>query len=190
MFRFFPDKGWIESPYLLYTSANKLLSTGGTIYMIREIDLSDNHQVLEILFLQQLSYRIEAELIGFKEIPPLWDSPKTLKESGEQFFGYYEGETLAGAVSMKQSSKEMTICRMMVNPSFFRRGIATRLLQFAEGLAVPGLMIKVSTGTKNEPAVRLYTKFGYEPSQVIEIAPGITLTVYHKMALPSSDSYH
>jgi len=150
--------------------------------MIRKIDLSDNQQVLDLLFLQQLAYRIEAELIGFKEIPPLWDSPKTLKDSGECFFGYYEAAKLIGAVSVKQSPKEMTICRMMVHPSHFRQGIATLLLQYAEGLAIPGLMIKVSTGTKNAPAIHLYTKFGYEPGQIIEIAPGITLTVYHKTA--------
>lgn len=151
--------------------------------MIRKIDLTDHHQVLDLLFLQQLSYRVEAELIGFKEIPPLWDSPKTLRESGECFFGYYDDDNkLAGAVSVKQGPKEMTLCRMMVHPDYFRQGIATQLLQYAESLAVPGLMIRVSTGTNNEPAVRLYTKFGYEPGQVMEVSPGITLTVYYKTA--------
>ncbi|MDF2962179.1 MAG: family acetyltransferase [Paenibacillus sp.] len=153
--------------------------------MIREIDLNMNSQVLDLLMLQQLSYRVEAKLIGFKEIPPLWDSPKTLRESGELFFGYYEDNILAGSVSVKQSPKELTICRMMVHPSYFRRGIASRLLEFAETLAVPGMLIKVSTGTKNEPAVSLYRKYGYEPGQLTEIAKGITLTVFTKRAIPS-----
>lgn len=155
--------------------------------MIREIDLTDNQQALDLLMLQQLSYRIEAKLIGFKEIPPLWDSPKTLRESGELFFGDYDDKRLVGSVSVKQSSKELTICRMMVHPSCFRRGIASRLLEFAEELAVPGMPIKVSTGTKNEPAVRLYRKYGYEPGRVMEIAPDITLTLFTKIVLPSDN---
>ncbi|TDF94180.1 GNAT family N-acetyltransferase [Paenibacillus piri] len=155
--------------------------------MIREIDLNDNAQVLDLLMLQQLSYRVEAQLIGFKEIPPLWDSPKSLKESGELFFGYYEGHRMAGSVSVKQTPKELTICRMMVHPDFFRRGIASRLLEYAESLAVPGMLLKVSTGTKNEPAVNLYGKYGYKPGQTMEIAKGITLTVFTKR-VPQSDN--
>jgi ribosomal protein S18 acetylase RimI-like enzyme len=152
--------------------------------MIRKIDLTDNQQSLELLMLQQLSYRIEAQLIGFKEIPPLWDSPKTLRECGEVFYGYYETNRLSGAVSIKQTVKELTICRLMVHPTCFRRGIASRLLEFAEELAVPGLWVKVSTGTNNDPAVKLYTKYGYEPTQIMEISPGITLTVFHKLVSP------
>ncbi|NHN35354.1 GNAT family N-acetyltransferase [Paenibacillus agricola] len=148
--------------------------------MIREIDLSDNHKALELLMLQQHSYRIEAQLIGFKDIPPLFDSPHSLKESGELFFGCYDRERLTGAISIKQAPKELTICRMMVHPEYFRRGIASRLLTFIEGLVFPGTPIKVSTGTNNEPAFRLYRKFGYEPFQVLEISPGITLTVFYK----------
>ncbi|WP_282939835.1 GNAT family N-acetyltransferase [Paenibacillus sp. RC67] len=149
--------------------------------MIQPIDIEDNQQVLELLMLQQLSYRVEAERIGFDEIPPLFDSPKTIRESGEQFFGYYdEQQQLAGAVAVKQSSKELIICRLMVHPSFFRRGIATQLLHYTEQFAMPGMMIKVSTGTKNDPAVLLYTKHGYEAGQVLEIAPNVTLTVFYK----------
>jgi ribosomal protein S18 acetylase RimI-like enzyme len=156
----------------------------GGMPMIREIDLTNNSEALELLMLQQLSYRIEAQLIGFKEIPPLFDSPLSLRESGEVFFGFYEEERLAGAMSIKQSPKELTICRMMVHPQYFRRGIASCLLEFAEGLAIPGVPLKVSTGTNNKPAVRLYRKYGYEPAQVLDISPGITLTVFYKWVYP------
>ncbi|WP_240422092.1 GNAT family N-acetyltransferase [Paenibacillus periandrae] len=148
--------------------------------MIREIDLTDNKQALELLMLQQLSYRIEAQLIGFKEIPPLWDSPQSLQDCGETFLGYYEEKRLTGAISMKQAAKELAICRMMVHPQHFRRGIASSLLEFVEQFAVPGLPIKVSTGTNNKPAFSLYQKHGYVPTQVLEVSPGITLTVFYK----------
>lgn len=153
--------------------------------MIREIDLTDNNETLELLMLQQLSYRIEAQLIGFKEIPPLFDSPKLLKESGELFLGCYDNGHLTGAISVRQDSKELIICRMMVRPQYFRRGIASSLLDFIEGLAISGVPIKVSTGTNNEPAFQLYRKHGYEPAQVLDISPGITLTVFYKQIIQS-----
>ncbi|SDE40074.1 Acetyltransferase (GNAT) family protein [Paenibacillus sp. UNCCL117] len=149
--------------------------------MIRPIDLENLHELLPLLELQQLAYRIEAELIGFEEIPPLLDSPQTLRESGETFFGHYTGARLTGAVSCRQSARELTICRMMVHPDCFRMGIAGKLLQYVESLAPPGGAIIVSTGTGNIPAVALYEKHGFEPSRMHLLAPGITMTQFIKL---------
>ncbi|MCZ8523476.1 MULTISPECIES: GNAT family N-acetyltransferase [Paenibacillus] len=148
--------------------------------MIRKIDLDHMREVLPLLELQQTAYRLEAELMGMQEVPPLLDSPATLKDSEECFFGYYEGERLVGAGACKQSRKELLICRMMVHPDCFRQGIASRLLQHMETFAPPGMRIRVATGTKNEPAVRLYEKHGYVPGQVHLVAPGVSLTQFQK----------
>ncbi|TVY01055.1 GNAT family N-acetyltransferase [Paenibacillus cremeus] len=154
--------------------------------MIRMIDLESMKDVLELLELQQLAYRVEATLIGFEEIPPLLDSPSTLRESNEAFLGYYlqtaeGGERLAGAIACKQTAKELQICRLMVHPDCFRRGIAAQLLTYVEQHTVPGMRIKVSTGTGNTPAVELYVKHGYEPVGMQLVAPGITLTQFQKI---------
>ncbi|ALS23825.1 GNAT family N-acetyltransferase [Paenibacillus naphthalenovorans] len=149
--------------------------------MIRAIDLNDTQEVLEFLTLQQTAYRVEAELIGFEEIPPLFDSPLSLKESGESFFGYYEEGKLRGAAACKQSARELTISRIMVYPDCFRRGIASKLLKHLEQFALPGMRIIVYTGTNNIPAVQLYDKHGYQPLQMQLVAPGITLTKFQKV---------
>ncbi|MCZ8517779.1 GNAT family N-acetyltransferase [Paenibacillus filicis] len=155
--------------------------------MIEPIDLNDMQRVLEMLSLQQKAYRIEAELIGFEEIPPLFDSPQTLRDAGETFFGAYSEEgRLIGAASCKQGAKELTICRMMVDPDYFRQGIGGRLLKHVEQLALPGMRLKVSTGTNNTPAYALYIKHGYEPVQRQLVAPGITLTEFQKIKPPDS----
>ncbi|MDQ1911869.1 GNAT family N-acetyltransferase [Paenibacillus sp. GD4] len=148
--------------------------------MIEEFDLNDMKLVLEVLLLQQTAYRIEAELIGLEEVPPLLDSPQTLKDSGETFFVYRSGERIAGAASCKQTAKELLICRMMVHPECFRQGIADALLTHMERLAVPGMKLKVTTGTRNLPAMQLYAKHGFEPEQQLLLAPGVTLTVLAK----------
>lgn len=149
--------------------------------MIRAIDLTDTQEVLEFLTLQQAAYRVEAELIGFEEIPPLFDSPLSLKESGESFFGYYEDGKLEGAAACKQNPKELTVSRMMVHPACFRLGIASKLLKHLEQFALPGMKIIVFTGTKNTPAVQLYDKHGYQPFRTQLVAPGITLTQFQKV---------
>ncbi|MBP1157116.1 MULTISPECIES: GNAT family N-acetyltransferase [unclassified Paenibacillus] len=149
--------------------------------MIRAIDLADMQEVLAFLLLQQTAYRVEAERIGFDEIPPLFDSPQSLRDSGESFFGYYEGSKLHGAAACKQSPKEVVICRMMVHPDCFRRGIASKLLKHLEQFALPGMKMIVYTGTNNTPAVGLYDKHGYEPFHMQLLAPGITLTQFQKM---------
>lgn len=148
--------------------------------MIERIDLNDMQQVLQLLELQQIAYRIEAKRIGFDEIPPLFDSPQSLRDSQESFFGYFEQGRLAGAIGCRQSAKELAICRLMVHPDFFRRGIAGALLQHIESLAVPGGIMTVSTGTNNTPAVQLYEKYGFEAVQMQLLAPGITMTKFMK----------
>ncbi len=158
------------------------------VSVIEELDLNDMKLVLEVLLLQQTAYRIEAELIGLEEVPPLLDSPQTLKDSGETFFVYRSGERIAGAASCMQTAKELLICRMMVHPECFRQGIADALLTHMERLAVPGMKLKVTTGTRNLPAMQLYAKHGFEPEQQLLLAPGVTLTVLAKYS-GSSPSY-
>lgn len=149
--------------------------------MIRQLDLDDLHEVLEVLYLQQKAYRVEAELIGFEEIPPLMDTPQSIKQSRETFFGCFRNDKLAGAVACKQEAKELIISRMMVDPAYFRQGIASRLLQHVENLALPGMRLQVSTGIRNIPAIRLYEKHGFEAYREMEIAPGIILTMLQKI---------
>ncbi|MEK8132256.1 GNAT family N-acetyltransferase [Paenibacillus filicis] len=152
--------------------------------VIRPVDMDNLQELLPLLELQQQAYRIEAELVGFEEIPPLLDSPQELRESGESFFGYYEDEKLLGAISCKQSARELTICRMMVHPDRFRQGIAGALLRHVEAIAIPGCAIAVATGTTNTPAVALYEKHGFMASRMQLIAPGITMTHFIKLAEP------
>jgi len=68
----------------------------------------------------------------------------------------------------------------MVHPDHFRKGVATKLLEYIEE-RIPGhLPIHVSAGTKNEPAINLYVKHGYVPQNEVLIARGITVTMLTK----------
>lgn len=148
--------------------------------MIKKIDLQNRTLAEELLGLQRASYLIEAKLINFYEIPPLLETIDELRECKESFLGYFEGTELAGAVSFTIEGETLTICRMVVHPDHFRKGIAQRLLAEVEdsnrGLAV----FKVSTGKENPPAKNLYLKNGYILISDFEVVPGLFISIFEK----------
>jgi ribosomal protein S18 acetylase RimI-like enzyme len=135
------------------------------------LDLSDDAVLHELWTVQRLAYAVEAEIIGFDGIPPLHETLEELRASGETFLGLYDEEGLVGAVSYELDGSTVDICRLVVHPRAHRRGIATKLLD-----ALPDGPQIVSTGTRNEPALRLYRKRGFVEIGTREIAPGVTIT--------------
>ncbi|TXK79643.1 GNAT family N-acetyltransferase [Paenibacillus sp. N3.4] len=156
---------------------------------MQQLPLQSNEDILILLSLQLASYRVEANIIGFEDIPPLKDGIQSIREAEETFYGYYlheEGTNrLAGAISFTQEGTAITICRMMVHPEYFRRGIARSLLQYILTEQVRGgaLRFLVSTGTDNVPAVRLYESFGFTVRRVFTVPPGVNLTTFERPAM-------
>ncbi|SEG78220.1 N-acetyltransferase [Paenibacillus sp. UNC499MF] len=153
--------------------------------MMRPIPLDDVQAVLELLALQSSAYLVEAELIGYKDIPPLKDSPLTLRCSKETFTGYYlndpeEREELAGAIAWEENGTELTITRMMVHPRHFRQGVASALIRHALAANPQAGRFVVSTGEANLPAVSLYEKFGFHRTGKRTIAPSVALVTFEK----------
>lgn len=145
--------------------------------MIDKLDLSNLAQAEELLRLQKISYQVEAELIGFYEIPPLKDTLTSLQACDENFYGYFIEDKLAGAISYKRFGELLDIHRMLVSPDYFRRGIAFSLLKFVTELEQVGLTkIVVSTGARNEPAKNLYRRVGFQEVEEVEIVPGLFIT--------------
>ncbi|MBO0961141.1 GNAT family N-acetyltransferase [Neobacillus sp. MM2021_6] len=148
--------------------------------MIKEIDLHKCDLVKELFELQKASYLVEAKLINFFDIPPLKETMEELKGCGELFLGYFEDTKLVGALSYTIEGEELTICRMVVDPTHFRKGIAQRLLEEVEKKNKDLNVIKVSTGKDNPPAKKLYLKNGYRLVGDIEVVPGLFISNFKK----------
>lgn len=149
--------------------------------MIRKLDVEDEGTIKKILELQMDSYKIEAALIGFYEIPPLKDTIVSLKECGETFYGYFMEDVLAGIISYKNIDKVLDIHRVAVHPCFFRMGIAGKLIDFVENTESSISKVIVGTGKKNMPAVSLYLKKGYKRVKDVEVSKGIHITEFEKI---------
>src|SRR4051812_43986881 len=123
--------------------------------MIVTLDTTNRQTAQQILDVQIPAYKIEAELIGFDGIPQLNDTIDSLRQSGEIFLGYIRDEELIGCLAYKETENEIDICRLIVHPAHFRKGVAKSLLTHLLN-RFKDKQIVVSTGTKNVPAITLY----------------------------------
>lgn len=147
---------------------------------IRTIDFQDTELVRSLYELQRASYLIEAKLIDFYEIPPLKETFEEFLACGEQFRGYFLGNKLAGAVSCTVEGETVTICRMVVHPDHFKKGIAQQLLNTLESDLDHMSLFNVATGKDNVPAKNLYLKNGYKHERDVEVAPNFYISLFHK----------
>ncbi|MET9406196.1 GNAT family N-acetyltransferase [Streptomyces sp. NPDC002935] len=72
----------------------------------------------------------------------------------------------------------LEIDRVCVDPAWFRRGLASRLLAHLLTDLVPSGRVLVSTGADNLPAVALYERLGFSRSGTIEPAPGLRVAQF------------
>jgi ribosomal protein S18 acetylase RimI-like enzyme len=148
--------------------------------IIHGINLENSRLTERLYELQRAAYLVEANLIGFEDIPPLKESFEEFLNCGETFLGYFEREELAGAISYTIDGQELTICRMVVDPKHFRKGIAQKLLKAVEDAYNEISTFKVSTGKDNYPARNLYQKNGFELAEDVEVAPNFYISIFEK----------
>lgn len=109
----------------------------------------------------QLSYAVEAELLGAKDFPPLKRPLESFLKSGTDFYGYFENNEIAGVIEIEHTNKHLDINSLVVKPSFFRRGIGRTLIEFTFNHFDSNLF-SVETGAQNKPATALYKKLGFK----------------------------
>ncbi|MBN1835469.1 MAG: GNAT family N-acetyltransferase [Spirochaetales bacterium] len=131
--------------------------------VIRKVDLCDKRVVRQLLRLQRLAYHREAELIGYRAIPALRDTAATLRASGESFHALLQGNRPLGVISWRRDGEVVEICRLVVHPRAWRRGVASRLLEHLEGIC-SAAALEVSTARANIPALQLYRRHGFGES--------------------------
>ena len=125
----------------------------------------DSQQIYQVF---QSAYKIEADLIGIENFPPLSRTVEHIQASTTQFYGcIVEGE-LAGVIeiSLSEESAEniskttLEIESLTVSPLFFKQGIASRLIEFVLQNKAFEYAI-VETAAVNQPAIKLYEKHGF-----------------------------
>jgi ribosomal protein S18 acetylase RimI-like enzyme len=147
--------------------------------MIRKLEHSVKVNAEEIRNVFQVSYKIEAKLLGAKNFPPLSRSIQSFSNSENDFFGYYEEEKLIAVIEMKKELESMLIQSLVVHPGFFRRGIARKLIEFILRKSDSN-QFAVETGKDNNPARKLYESFGFQLVKTYNAEENIIKVRYHK----------
>jgi len=121
--------------------------------------------------LARMAYQEEANLIGEDKFPPLNRSIKDIQRSCSHYFGICDGEELLAAIEVEGIEDDLLISSLVVTPSHFRSGLASRLLH-AILEHKPRSRFRVETSVRNEPAIKLYKKFGFTEISHRELSGG------------------
>jgi len=108
----------------------------------------------------QASYKIEAKLLNATDFPPLKRPLENYVKSNTVFFGYLKNEDIAGVIEIDHNNDSTLIRSLVVDPTFFRQGIAKKLMKFVLDTFDSKLFV-VETGLDNGPATKLYEQFGF-----------------------------
>jgi ribosomal protein S18 acetylase RimI-like enzyme len=110
----------------------------------------------EIRSVMVAAYRVEAELLGVADFPPLDRTAAHIAATEARFFGVRrDGALLAVAEVEDIPPARCHIGSLVVRPTHFRQGLATALLRHVLE-AHPSHVVTVSTGALNRPALLLY----------------------------------
>ena len=145
--------------------------------MIKKILHTQNENAQNIRRVFQVSYKIEAKLLGADNFPPLSRPLEEFSNCPNDFIGHYEDEMLVAVVEMKKEEDSMHIQSLVVDPAYFRKGIARKLIEFVlEHYAIT--QFTVETGRDNGPARKLYEGFGFVLEKTYTAAENITKVRY------------
>jgi ribosomal protein S18 acetylase RimI-like enzyme len=146
---------------------------------IRELDLTDGPTAAAVHRTGRSAYAVEAGLIGFDGIPALRESLAELRERPLRWLGAVPAAgTVAAFVAWQDEGPQagpVEIDRVCVDPTWFRRGLATRLLDHLMHDLAPDRDMVVTTGAANQPAVALYRRLGFTRTADFEPVLGLRM---------------
>ena len=148
--------------------------------MIQQLNITAPEVSQQIYQVFQSSYKIEADLIGVENFPPLSRTVEQIQQSSNEFYGVIVEGELAGVIeiTLNEGAVEsianttLEIDSLTVSPLYFKQGIASRLIEFVLQNKAFEYAI-VETAAVNQPAIKLYEKHGFKVFKQFTPAHGI-----------------
>ena len=154
------------------------------IYCGKKLDHRQYKVAKQIYSVWRRSYRIEADLLDIEDFPPLRRSVNQIMAAESDFYGYWQEERLTAVSEIEHlEAQHIHIAALVVDPDFFRRGLASRLLTEVLDL-LDWRKVTVDTAVANAPAINLYKKLGFTPLKQWQTPDNIPMiTLYREQVL-------
>ncbi len=128
------------------------------------IELATVKDAEQILELQKLAYKGEADIYNDYSIAPLNQSLEGLRDdlNGQAVFKISIGGKTIGSVRAYMNQNTCYVGRLIVHPDFQNRGIGTQLMNEVENHFKSAKRFELFTGHKSGKNLYLYQKLGYK----------------------------
>ena len=147
--------------------------------MIQKLNHKDPQQTQNIYQVFQDSYAVEAKILKAVDFPPLKRTTEQFVEADTCFYGYKIKHILAAVIELDSKDQSIHIQSLVVDPQYFRQGIAGKLLDFVfENFTAK--LFTIETGVDNIPAVKLYKKYGFVETKQYDTNHGIRKIRFEK----------
>ena len=140
----------------------------------------------EILALQKLAYRSEAEIYDDYKIPPLVQTLESIEKDFEsqRFLKALMNGRIIGSVRAYSKEGTCYIGRLIVHPDFQNRGLGTKLINEIERIFRTCKRFELFTGVRSEKNLYLYQKLGYKIFKTANITDQTTIVFLEKRREP------
>jgi ribosomal protein S18 acetylase RimI-like enzyme len=147
--------------------------------MIERAALADAE---EILSLQKLAYKSEAEIYDDFTIPPLLQTLEEIRKDFENQIVLKAtlGGRIRGSVRAFARGETCYIGRLIVHPEFQNQRIGTKLMNKIEEIFEEANRFELFTGHKSEKNLYLYQKLGYKVFKTVKANDRLNIVYLEK----------
>lgn len=154
-------------------------SKDGDLLIVTKAEKQDLSKILE---LQYLCYQSEAKLLDNWDIPPL---KQTLEEVENEYDKGIvlkvldDNDNIIGSVRIRTVDGTAYIGKLIVQPDWQGKGIATKLLKEIERIC-PCDRYELFTSTKSEKNIHLYENVGFKVYRKETVSPELSMVYLEK----------
>ena len=147
------------------------------------VDIALKCDLDEILELQKLAYKSEAEIYNDFTIPPLTQTLEDLKQEAKEsiILKVVENGRIVGSVRAFEKDGTCYIGKLIVHPEYQNKGIGKKLMAAVEK-CFKVVRYELFTGHLSEKNLALYEKLGYKRFREEKINDGLEFVYLEKKA--------
>jgi ech hydrogenase subunit C len=139
------------------------------------INRANQKDIPEILALQKIAYRSEAELYGDNSVPAMGQTMDQITADFDKmiFLKAVVNGKIIGSIRGRREGDTAHISRVIIHPYFQGRGIATRLIRQLEQEVGDVRIYEAFTGHQSMRNLHLYGKLGYRQVRTEPFTPTV-----------------